>query len=340
MTVDRLLRLRWALVPALAAVGALVGLLIALLGSSQHRAEAAVLVSSKQGVGAVRPLLGNVRELASSNVLAGNVRSTLRLSGSDERLRDRLHATVRPDSQVIVLSVSDSNADRARQIAQEAAVVLTQLVSSRFGAATPPLQARILDSAHVVSGAERHVARDTLFGAALGGVVALAVLAAVGSRRALPADTASAERALRERETLLGRRLKEVEKRESALARHAGQLAMRERALETAGTPAAEPAAAASPAGAAPTPTPAPPPEPIAPAPPPAGPVAAAPSGDAWNLNQLERLVAAHPDAPPERVEEWRTYLFFLREHVGLDGTLPPSFDGLVADVFGDLLDE
>jgi hypothetical protein len=32
------------------------------------------------------------------------------------------------------------------------------------------------------------------------------------------------------------------------------------------------------------------------------------------------------------------TYLFYLREHAAVDGSLPRSFDGLVNEVFGSLL--
>jgi hypothetical protein len=37
-----------------------------------------------------------------------------------------------------------------------------------------------------------------------------------------------------------------------------------------------------------------------------------------------------------ERIEEWRYYLIYLRSYAAMDGSLPPSLDGLVADVFGD----
>jgi hypothetical protein len=49
-------------------------------------------------------------------------------------------------------------------------------------------------------------------------------------------------------------------------------------------------------------------------------------------------MVEARSDAPPEVVEEWRTYLFFLRDHAAADGRLPASFALLVDDVFGALL--
>ena len=44
-------------------------------------------------------------------------------------------------------------------------------------------------------------------------------------------------------------------------------------------------------------------------------------------------------NASPEQAEEWRTYLFFLREHAAPDGALPRSLDGLLSEVFGELLD-
>jgi hypothetical protein len=44
--------------------------------------------------------------------------------------------------------------------------------------------------------------------------------------------------------------------------------------------------------------------------------------------------------ASPEQVESWRTYLYFIREHAGSDGTLPRSLNPLIEDVFADLLDE
>jgi len=113
-------------------LGALAGLLVSLLGSGVRRAEASVLISSPAGPAAVTPMLPNLRELAKSGVVAGNVQSTLRLTKSTRDLRRQLHATVRPQSEVIAISVTDERADHARQIAQEAAVVFAQLVDARF----------------------------------------------------------------------------------------------------------------------------------------------------------------------------------------------------------------
>ena len=60
--------------------------------------------------------------------------------------------------------------------------------------------------------------------------------------------------------------------------------------------------------------------------------------GGAWTLPRLERLVAERGDEFPERVAEWRAYLFFLRDHATPEGRLSPSFDALVDEVFADVL--
>ncbi len=314
----------WWLGGGLAGVGAVIGLLVALLGSSPHRAEAAVLISSPNGVEAVRPQLTNVRELAESSLVAGNVRNTLRMSESSEHLRRRLHASIRPDSQVIVVAASDRSAERARQIAQEAAAVLTQLVEARFGNATPPLNASVLDPAHSLSGSERHVLRDTLLGAGLGALLGLAGFGALGSSRVLPVEP-RADRKLRNREQVLERRIELVSARERAVARLAGELAAQRVALgaEVVGDEAVSPA------------------EPAPSVEPSAGTAVgqdlnAQPRGR-LNVNDLERLVEAKSDAAPHLVDEWRTYLYFLRQYAAIDGTLPDSFGGLVSDVFGEL---
>src|SRR5256714_5353531 len=133
----------WAAALAAAAVGAGVGAAVAAAGHVEYRAEAKVVVQAKGGPGVVRPLLPNLRELATSSILAGNVDSTLRLPGSPDSLRERIRASIAPSSQVIVLAVTDAKRDRARQVAQEVAVVFDQLVQARFR--TPALKAAVLD---------------------------------------------------------------------------------------------------------------------------------------------------------------------------------------------------
>jgi hypothetical protein len=349
-------------------LGVLAGVVVSLLGSSTRRAEASVLISSSAGPAAVTPMLPNLRELATSGVVAANVRSTLRLATSTPELRRQLHATVRPQSQVIAISATDEVADHARQVAQEAAVVFAQLVEARFGTGEPALHAAVLDSAHVLGGPQRHLARNALIGALVGlllGSASMFVLAS-GTRPVVAAggdDPAGGDdQDLRKREGLVDQRVKGVTARERALADRAGKLAGREQeldaraaALEAAerevGSRAGKVAAsqreladrateiAASKreldalAVAPPPPLPEPVSTPVTEAEP-----ALPPRTGTWNLNELQAAVDAYADPTPEQAESWRTYLFFVREHASPDGTLPRSLDPLIADVFADIV--
>jgi capsular polysaccharide biosynthesis protein len=315
----------WSALLAATAVGAGIGLLVAAAGESDYKAEAKVVVQADGGAAAVRPLMPNVRELATSSLLAGNVDSTLRLPGSADSLRKRLHASIAPSSQVIVLSVTDPKRDRARQIAQEAAVVLTQLVQARFR--TPPLKAAVLDPAHVVSHHGRHFLRDALIGGAIGFLVAAVALLVV--RRGVTAAPPVPDEKLAARKRQLEERIDLVTKRERELARRAGDVARRERSVEAHEQEARRREAPPPAPVAPPAPEPAPQAAPVA--------VTVERRAAGWNLNDLERLVE-HQDAPRERVEEWRTYVLFLRPHTDVDGDLPASFDSLVEDVFADLV--
>jgi len=57
-----------------------------------------------------------------------------------------------------------------------------------------------------------------------------------------------------------------------------------------------------------------------------------------WNLFALERLVEERGEEFPERVVEWLSYLYFLREYAAPDGTVPAGFDWLIQDTFSDLV--
>jgi hypothetical protein len=118
------------------------------------------------------------------------------------------------------------------------------------------------------------------------------------------------ERALAEREHVLAEREEVLADRENALAEREGSLVDREDALaEREAVPAVP--ERAPPIGIRP---------------------------GTWTIQDLERLVAQHGDAYPDRVEEWRYYVHFLRDHADVDGNLPATFDYLVDETFGDLL--
>jgi len=98
----------------------------------------------------------------------------------------------------------------------------------------------------------------------------------------------------------------------------------------------ARPAVRVEPIRPLPRPKPAPRPEPEPELPPAAVvPLAGNPAG---NVLALERLVEARAAEYPDRAEEWRYYVVYLRDFAEADGALPDSLAGLVADVFGDLL--
>jgi hypothetical protein len=343
-------------------LGVLAGVLVSLLGSSTRRAEASVLISSSAGPAAVTPMLPNLRELATSGVVAANVRSTLRLTTSIPELRRQLHATVRPQSQVIAISATDEVADHARQVAQEVAVVFAQLVEARFGTEEPALHAAVLDSAHVLGGPDRHLARNALIGALVGLLLGSASMFVFASGTRPVVAAGGGDQDLRKREGLVDQRVKGVTARERALADRAGKLAAREQELdaraaaleaaerelgsragevatsqrELAGS-AAEIAASKREleelAAAPPPPLPEPVSTPAAEAEP-----ALPPRTGTWNLNELQTAVDGYADPTPEQAENWRTYLYFIREHASPDGTLPRSLDSLIADVFADIV--
>jgi capsular polysaccharide biosynthesis protein len=117
---------------------------------------------------------------------------------------------------------------------------------------------------------------------------------------------------LRRREEALEKRLEAVTKREAEMARHAAELAVRERKLAED-----EAAAAAMP-------------EPV--------PIPTNGAAGTYSLTDLEELVANHGAEHPEKIEEWHSYLFFLRDYTASDGRIPASFDGLITETFSELL--
>ena len=57
-----------------------------------------------------------------------------------------------------------------------------------------------------------------------------------------------------------------------------------------------------------------------------------------WDIWRLSELVEDAPDQDPIRQEERRQILYHLRDHAALNGLIPPEFEGLVYEAFGDLI--
>ena len=89
-------------------------------------------------------------------------------------------------------------------------------------------------------------------------------------------------------------------------------------------------------------PAPAPVPEPVAPPPvpepEPEGPFVPPRLGD-WTVRDVERLLAEHGDAFPDRAEELHIYLDSFRGVADPDGRLPGGVEGVMEDVFRDLIE-
>jgi hypothetical protein len=351
-------------------IGVLVGLAAGgtwtLVQADRYRAEARLLLRGS-GVSRVEPA---VRALGEGSILEQNVAQTLHLSKPP-------HVTAATGAGgVLTLSVEAGSRERARQIDAEAAQVLTQLVQTRFGT-NPAVQASILDPAHPVGQTSPTPGRNLLIAGLIGLGLGAAAAAASAQGRREPAvagqvdpdqerrlrrridEVTKRERALAKRagelaarERASEERIREVEARETAVEQQAGELVGRNQALEqqaadvagraeTVEQQAADLAARAQEleeeavtlAEAAVEPEPVSAPVPAA-----SGTPLSAPTGT-WTMDELERFVRDRRGSFPERSEEWDTYLFLLRDHAGIDGTLPRSFDLLIEDVFGDALD-
>ena len=142
-------------------------------------------------------------------------------------------------------------------------------------------------------------------------------------------DVAEQEAELDRRRGALDERVATVTKREVELARRSAELAEAERERAAERRREAERERQAEREREA---EPEPPPAPAR-----ARPRLAVDGRGRYNLVALERLVAEYGPDHPNRVEEWSSYLYFLREYAEPDGTVPASFDSLIEDAFGEL---
>ncbi len=318
-SLERIARLGWPILAG-ALVGLAAGAVWTLAQPARHRAEAQVFVRGA----AVSRVVPAVKALAESSLLEQNVGQTLHLSHPpDVTAEDE-------GGGVLTLGVEAGSRERARQIDAQAVIVLINLVSERFRATRVVVTQ--VDPAHATAQTSPTPGRNLLIAGLSGLVAGLAAAAVLARRRTLPMVAAPGDPALERR---MKQRIDAVTKRERALARRAGELAKREKELERREEQLAAAAARPSPseraipiAPAQPAPEPAPTP----------APTNDVPRPSRWKLDELERRVRARGEAQPERLEEWNTYLFFLRNHADIDGNLPSQFDALIGDVFADLI--
>ncbi len=168
------LRRRWLLVIVVTALAAAVAAVVTLVREPIHRAETKLIVTQTAGTSQAT-FARTMRELVLSNIVAQNIIQDLRLTTSSGDMLDKLSVDADSASSVITIRADDPSRARAQQIAQEAALVFTQLVRQRFaelgvdpaGSAGPSIT--VFDPAHVLPGqVEPDAARDIGIGAALG----------------------------------------------------------------------------------------------------------------------------------------------------------------------------
>jgi hypothetical protein len=308
-------RAAWPLLAGLL-IGLAAGAVWTLLQPDRHRAETRVLVR-----GDARGLVPAVKALAESSLLEQNLAQTLRLKDTPEI------TAAGGNGGVLTLSAEAGSSERARQIDGEAAIVLGRLVTTRFG---PGAEATLLDPAQTVEQTSPTPGRNLLIAGLIG--LALGAAAAAARTRRPPTPAPEPIAVDPDLEPRLQARIDAIAKRELALARRAGELADRESRLrqrEEELTAAPPPAPVEE---LEPEPEPELEPEPVVEEPAPAP-----TTRGQWTLDALEDLVLKQ-GADAAQHEEWTTYLFFLREHASVDGTLPPSFNALVNEVFGPLV--
>lgn len=141
-----------------------------------------------------QPYAATLAQLARTEIIATNIVQNLRLTRSPRDLLDDLHVTVDPQTSIVAIAADDSDPTRARQIAQEAAIVFSQLVTERLGnpaGGARALGVSIWEPATEATRVGRHVLRNLLLGLALG--LLLGALTAFARERRDPRARTAAE---------------------------------------------------------------------------------------------------------------------------------------------------
>lgn len=171
----------WTIVAVAAAAGLVAAAVATAVEPARHRAETTlVLQRGAEPLGAdasTRGLARTFARLVETDTVAANVTRNLHLHETPSELLDRVD--VRTDGTALLrVRVEDERATRAKQIAQELALVFTQLVKTRFAAADggTAIGVSVFDPAHTLTGRTgRGWVRNLLWGAVLGVLVGGAV---------------------------------------------------------------------------------------------------------------------------------------------------------------------
>ena len=295
---------RW--IPALATAGAALGAAAGLATSEPHRA-ATTLAAEIGGApvdpaarAAAKPVMPTLAELAVGDIVVGNVVQAEHLRASD--VRTHLHVRVPSRTSLLVLTYdARSEADAAR-VVQQAATVLTSVVSARFGGGSRPLSVSVVEPVQSVNGPTRPVLWYALLGL-LAGAVSGALIG--GQRRHRPAAAPAPAAPPDSRAAIRAR----VEAFAPPVRPEA-----RDRQTGAPASPPPRPVAASS--------------REVPGEPPPVG-------SRGWNIDDLERRTRA---AGGPSLEERLAYVVALRPQAR-DGVLGVEYDAIVHEVFGELIE-
>ena len=289
--------------------------ILLVVGKSRHRELAAQIANATVQEGIAQE---TARFQAQVSAVLAKLRASPNLA-AQKRINDLVSVQSRPDPTLQTLSAATAPSraawPRRREIITGATV--PAVVLAALFLLLPPLVRRRPPA--VDEGREQALAERE-------GELAQRERALAEASEALE----QRERELREREQApppgaarLEQRIAAVTAREAAMAKQAAQLTLRERALDSREGEFREREEELERREQEP------PPEPEQ---------AEAGEPGAWRIEELERLVAERGARYPDRLEEWRYYVHFLREHAAADGTLPASFDYLIDETFAELL--
>jgi capsular polysaccharide biosynthesis protein len=154
----------------------------------RYRAEASLVVErGTQPVTGSHGLVLTIRDLARSASVAQSVITNLALGESATAFGHDVRITVDGDSAVLQIRVDADSRDRARAIAEEVSLVVTQAVRQRFGQGAvggEPVQVAVLDPAHALADkVSPNLRRNLGWGALFGLIAGLLAANAAASRR-------------------------------------------------------------------------------------------------------------------------------------------------------------
>lgn len=168
-----------------------VAVLVGVLQQPRYRAEGSLVVERGTqpltGGSSTRGLVLTVRDLARSEAVAQAVITNLALHESTASFREHVEVITDEGSAVLLIRADAGQRARAKAIALQLGLVLTQTVHERFGQAAvggEPVQVAVLDEAHALPGrVSPNIPRNLGWGALFGLVAGLLAANVAATRR-------------------------------------------------------------------------------------------------------------------------------------------------------------